>query len=94
MTLAITDRSMISDVTEHRADESGELWLVSWCPETLLNRNQAITAMTIAETVGRIPAGAGPEAYSSKFWLHIDGWAAELGLTGADAVARVSEPPS
>jgi hypothetical protein len=62
------------------------------CPDQL-DRNQAISAMTIAEEVGRIPADADPEAYSSEFWTLVDSLADELGLSGADAVARASEPP-
>jgi hypothetical protein len=28
-----------------------------------------------------------------RLWPHIQGWAAELGLTGPDAVAAISQPP-
>jgi len=28
-----------------------------------------------------------------RLWPHIEGWAAELGLTGTDAIARISQPP-
>ena len=27
-----------------------------------------------------------------RLWPHIEGWAAELGLTGHDAVNRISQP--
>lgn len=84
---------MRSPDTPHTARPSGDGWAVTWLPGRDLTRNQAISAMSIAEWVGQIPAHAGPEGYSEKFWLHIDGWAAELGLTGADAVAGVSESP-
>ena len=100
MSLTITDEVMRSTNTQHNAcrlptdaDPDADVWAVSWLPGRRLTRNEAITAMTIAETVGRIPADALPEAYDSKLWLHIDGWAAELGLSGPHAVARVSEPP-
>jgi len=96
MSLTITDEAMRSPDTPHTARHRGDgTWEVSWLPKrTQLDRNQAISAMSIAEWVGQIPADAGPEAYSETFWVNIDGWAAELGLTGPDAVARASEPPS
>jgi hypothetical protein len=28
-----------------------------------------------------------------RLWPHIQGWAAELGLTGPNAVAAISQPP-
>ena len=28
-----------------------------------------------------------------RLWPHIQGWAAELGLTGPDAIARATQPP-
>jgi hypothetical protein len=43
--------------------------------------------MTIAEAVA---TGVEP---GDRLWLPIGGWAAELGLTGADAVVRASPPP-
>jgi hypothetical protein len=95
VTLTITDEVMRSVYTEHTAlcSKSGR-WHVSWLPGRLLDRNAAITAMTIAETVGRIPAHSGPEAYDDAFWLQVDSLAGELGLAGPVAVARASEPPS
>jgi len=44
--------------------------------------------MTIADMVG----GRGVPRADDPIWLHIDGWAAELGLTAPTAVARVSQP--
>lgn len=62
---------------------------MSWLPGRTLDRNQAITAMVIASTVG----GNGvPRAYD-PIWMHLDGWAAELSLTAPSAVVRASEPP-
>jgi hypothetical protein len=29
-----------------------------------------------------------------RLWPHIQGWAAELGLTAPDAIAKASQPPS
>jgi hypothetical protein len=98
MSLTITDQTMRSPDTPHTATawpvpDEPTLWTVTWLPGRNLTRNQAVTAMTIAETIGRIPADAGPEAWTGTLWRHLDGWAAELGLSGPDAVARASEAP-
>jgi hypothetical protein len=45
--------------------------------------------MTLAETA----AGTGLHE-GHRLWPHIQGWAAELGLTAPEAVAAVSQPPS
>lgn len=63
-------------------------WRVSWLPERELSRYEAIAAMSIAAAVGT----AIPEP-DDRAWVDIDGWAAELGLTGAAAAALVAEPP-
>jgi hypothetical protein len=90
MTLTINDTAMTSDQTAHTArhtpDRNG--WEVSWLPGQTLDRNTAITAMTIAETAGERDVHEG-----HRLWPHIQGWAAELGLTGPDAIARASQPP-
>jgi hypothetical protein len=94
MALTITDQVMRSPHTAHVAHRQlSESWTVTWLPDRILSRLQANTAMLIAESVGQIPADAGPEAYSPTFWHHIDVLADELGLSGPDAVARASEPP-
>ena len=52
MALTINDRTMTSDRTHHTARLApGEQhqWEVSWLPGRRLTRNQAITAMTLAE---------------------------------------------
>ena len=51
------------------------------------NRNNAITAMLLADLTGK---GDLHEAH--RLWPHIEGWAAELGLTAPDAITRASEP--
>jgi hypothetical protein len=47
------------------------------------------TLMTLADIAGR---GDLPEGH--RLWPHIRGWASRLGLTGPDAIARASKPPS
>jgi len=62
---------------------------VSWLPGRTLDRNSAITAMVLADTTAdqRVREG-------HRLWPHIQGWAAELGLSGTNAVAAISQSPS
>jgi hypothetical protein len=91
MTLKINDTTMTSDQTPHTARHvpSRNEWEVTWLPGRTLDRNSAITAMVLADTTAdqRVREG-------HRLWPHIQGWAAELGLTGPDAVAAISQPPS
>ncbi len=96
MGLKISDESMTGDRTRHIAaylanpagpdDPQKPYWLVSWLPGRKLTRSQAVTAVMLAETTA---SGLQP---GDRRWPHIDAWAAELGLTGSDAVVRTSEP--
>lgn len=87
--ITITDTSMTSPATPHTATATGQGWKVSWLPGRILTRDQATTAMVIANLVGcrGVPRADDP------IWLHLDCWAAELRLTAPGAVARASEPP-
>jgi hypothetical protein len=92
MTLIINDTTMTSDQTAHTArlaPGSHHLWEVSWLPGQALDRNSAITAMTLADLTGEPDLS---ERY--QLWPFIQGLAAELGLTGSDAVNRVSRAAS
>lgn len=97
MALTITDQIMRSTDTRHTAtawpvpEVPGEptLWTVTWLPGRNLTRDQAITAMTIAETV----ATHDMTDNAAPVWSAIDSWAAELGITGPNAVSRASESP-
>ncbi len=91
MTLTINDTTMTSYQTAHTARQSpsGHGWEVSWLPGQTLDRNSAITAMILADTT------AEPDVHEGhRLWPHIQGWAAELGLTAPDAIAKTSQPPS
>ena len=90
MTLTINDTTMTSDQTGHTARHapSRNGWEVSWLPGQILDRNTAITAMILADT-----ADSGDLHEGHRLWPHIQGWAAELGLTGPDAITRASQPP-
>ena len=90
MTLTINDTTMTSDQTAHTARHAPERngWEVSWLPGQMLDRNSAITAMILADTASEHDLG---EAH--QLWPFIENWAAELGLTGPDAIAQASQPP-
>jgi hypothetical protein len=90
MTLTITGTTMTSDHTAHTARQAPGRngWKVSWLPGQALDRNTAITAMTLAEVAAKDDLHEG-----HRLWPHIQGWAAELGLTGPDAIARATQPP-
>ena len=56
MGLTINDTSMTSNHTVHTARQAPDRpneWEVSWLPGQLLDRNSAITAMVLADTVGQ-----------------------------------------
>jgi hypothetical protein len=91
MTLKILDDSMSSDRSPHTARLApGEqhAWEVSWLPGRRLNRNEAVTAMELADTTVNGHVHPGHQA-----WPHIQGWAAHLGMTGSQALDRVAGPP-
>ncbi len=90
MTLTINDTSMTSDYTVHTAQEtpSRNGWEVSWLPGQTVDRNAAITAMILADLAGEQDLHQG-----HRLWPAIQSWAAELGLTGPQAVAAASQPP-
>ena len=91
MTLTINDTTMTSDQTPHTARHAPgrNSWEVSWLPGQTLDRNTAITAMTLADTT------AEPDLHEGhRLWAFVQGWAAELGLTAPDAIAKTSQPPS
>ena len=91
MTLTINDSTMTSDQTAHTAlhapGRNG--WEVSWLPGKTLDRNTAITAMTLAETTAEQDLHE-----DHRLWPHIQSWAEELGLTALDAIAQISQPPN
>jgi len=91
MTLTIQDDSISSDNTRHTARLAPgheHLWHVSWLPGRLLDRNSAITAMVLADVAATEDVHA-----EHSLWPHMEGWAAELGLTAPDALACASQQP-
>jgi hypothetical protein len=101
MTVQITNDSMTSDLTAHHAvwsryaaaDGHGA-WLVSWLPGRLLDRNQAVTAMTLAEIVTDLARVGDPIQPGHRYWPHVEDWAAEVYMRPEDAVAAVMAPPA
>jgi len=90
MTLTINDTTMTSDQTAHTARQAPgreHLWEVSWLPGRVLDRNTAITAMNLADLAGEPDLGEG-----DRLWPAVQSWSAELGLSGSDAVNRISQP--
>jgi hypothetical protein len=91
MALIFQDDSISSDRTGHTARLAPgreRAWHVSWLPGRLMDRNSAITAMVLADVVGTGEVDAG-----HRLWPHIEGWAAELGLSAPDVLAWACEPP-
>ncbi|NEE02070.1 hypothetical protein [Phytoactinopolyspora halotolerans] len=94
MTLTITADTITSDETRHTARRlpiGRGVWEISWLPGQLLDRNHAITAMTLAEIVTSIVDAGGLDC-TDRRWESIDAFAAELGLDGPDALVRITDP--
>jgi hypothetical protein len=90
MTITILDNTMTSDQNPHTARQAAGRhgWEVSWLPGQIIDRNTAITAMILADTA------AEPDLHRGhRLWPFVESWAAELGMTGPDAIARASQPP-
>jgi hypothetical protein len=92
MSLHIGGQVMTSEITAHWAVQipgRPGYWLVSWLAGRVLDRNQAITAMTLAETVTTHPT---PDERSR--WVY-GGWAEELGVPLVQAQASIlAHPPA
>jgi hypothetical protein len=92
MALTIGDDSISSDRSSHTARPAfgdRRMWEVSWLPDRRLTRNDAITAMVLADLTG-----PGDMHTGHQLWVHVEGWAAELGVTGSDVLARTASSPT
>jgi hypothetical protein len=90
MALNINDDAITGEHTSHTAHPAPGhpgAWQVSWLPGRLLDRNAAITAMILAD----IATSTDTLHDGHQRWPHIQGWAAELGLTAPDALTRITE---
>jgi hypothetical protein len=89
----ITDTEMTCESGRHHAnpvrvgDPYGP-WEVSWLPGRELTRNQAITAMVLTDYVEHSVEHS-PAELEGRRWAFVEGWAAELRLTGQDAVGKI-----
>lgn len=87
MATTITGVLMTSDQTRQWAVAAGVItpgsgyWHISWLPGDGVSREQAITAMTLAEVVATCDVS--PEG---RWWPFVEGWAAELHLAPQQAV--------
>lgn len=88
MSLHIGDRLMSSSVTGHTARrETGQRWWsVTWLENRQLTKNQAVTALTIAELVA-----GGVIGPTHRDWSLLGSLATELDLSGDNAVYLVKE---
>lgn len=80
-----------SDTTPHtawRLDCDGDQWEVTWLPGRVLDREDAITALTFAETVANITRDAVLRT-EHPIWPVLQAWAGELGLTADTALAHL-----
>lgn len=97
MSLKITDTAMTSDITTHVATawpvpDQPDTWTVTWLAGRKLVQNEAVTAMTIAETVAVHAGNLADTSVLSNWRAHVEGWAAELGLAGPLAIAMAIKP--
>ena len=91
MALIITDTTITSDQSTHAASRTPGRprgWQVSWLPGQILDRDTATTAMILADI-----AGKGDLHHGHRLWPVVERWAADLGLTGTDALTQASQPP-
>ncbi len=88
MTLHITDRSITSTVTPETAHwiptAEGGTWVLSWLPDRLLTREQAISGLVLDEALST------PETIEAEFAMELAAFrAADLGLTLREVVLRL-----
>jgi glyoxylate carboligase len=91
MMLWIHRDAMTSDHTRHTARPvpgAIHAWEVTWLPGRHLSRDEAVTAMVLADVTAR-------QYVTERHWVwhHVEGWAAELGLTTPDALSRTAARP-
>ena len=92
--ISSTDTLVTSDVTPHRAEQvdptiphGGGLWGVSWLPERMLTKDEAITAVLAAEAVSQDRHRSAPGTRL------IETWAGELGLSTEELIEQASVEP-
>ena len=89
--LWIQRHAITSDHTRHAARPvlgAIHAWEVTWLPGRHLSRGEAVTAMVLADVTAR-------QYVHERHWVwpHVQGWAAELGLTAPDALSLTAARP-
>lgn len=75
MTIKIREHVMHSELTTHVAVLGPDGWVLSWLPQRRLTRDQATTAMVLAEALVCATDREDP------VWRHVANWVEELGVT-------------
>jgi hypothetical protein len=88
VTVPVTMTTDQSPHTARLAPGRDHAWEVSWLPGRTLDGRTATTAMILADL-----ATDPGLAHEHRLWGLVEGYAAELGMTASDAVARASQPP-
>jgi hypothetical protein len=87
MGIRIGDTVMKGETSGHSASRKASgMWEVSWIPGHEVGRNEAITAMVLAETVSNKPV-----TETDPMWPFISGWAAELGMGPEAAILGIRQ---
>lgn len=88
MSLIPTSTVVSSTATRHLAwaNAAETAWFVTYLGVRLVNRDQAVTAVTLAELVD-----AGASGPKHRDWPLLAGLASELGITADDAVRLIKE---
>lgn len=95
MSTRVTDTAMTSDETRHTARKVNhnkwQVWSVSWLPHRLLDRNQATTAMVLAEWVATYWDGFKTVGIDRRrFHGFTQQWAGELGLSEREVMQQLA----
>lgn len=88
-TLTVGTIAIFSEATPHTASRQSALhdqWTVTWLGARLLDRNEAITAMSLAAEPNPTPA--------NREWSFLEGLAEELDLDLPRALALIAVPPA
>lgn len=75
MAIKFCPHVIVSDVTTHTAVRGPDGWDLSWLPGRRFSRDQATTAMVLAEA---LVCATDPQDW---IWGHVANWMAELGIT-------------
>ena len=94
MCIEVTGEAMTSTTTTHSANRTAGGWVLSWLSSRVVDDARAVSGMKLAESVARMQneSQAHVVDFRHELWPHVEELAAELGLTGADAVVLICQP--